>query len=352
MTTPPQSPVNQPPKRRLLSRWLTRLAFAFPLLIVLLALAGVAYQAIASALDARRYPPPGRLVDIGGYRLHINTTGTGSPTVILDAGLSDCSLNWSLVQPEVAKFTRVCSYDRAGVGWSDPGPLPRSSGQIVGELHTLLKNAGIPAPYILVGHSFGGYNVRLFAQKYPNEVAGLVLLDSAHEDQASHMPQSLKRLQAQWPQALHAQKPWTRLGIVRLFYTSTNPRLPASMQPIDRALRSRTSFVSAICSECDTFEESAIQLKQADPLPQVPLAVLTAGDLGKTPPPGIPPEDWTQWESAWTQMQNDLAGRCSNSIHTTLPNSTHLIPLDQPKAVVDAIRTIVEQARAQQSPTH
>lgn len=108
-------------------RWVKRLVIGVVALALLLALVGLAYQTIASALDARRFPPPGNLVDVGGYRLHINSSGEGSPTVILDAGLSDCSLNWCLVQPEVAKFTRVCSYGRAGVGWSDAGPMPRST---------------------------------------------------------------------------------------------------------------------------------------------------------------------------------------------------------------------------------
>ena len=129
------------PKKRMLWRWAARLALGAVALVVLPALAGIAYQALASARDARRYPPPGNLIDIGGYRLHIQSAGQGSPTVILDAGWTDCSLNWCLVQPEVAKFTRVCSYDRAGSGWSDPGPAPRTSAQIVRELHTLLANS-------------------------------------------------------------------------------------------------------------------------------------------------------------------------------------------------------------------
>ena len=337
--------MNQNIEERTPRRRLKRLVLLAFLMVASVALAGVVYQFVASASDARRYPPPGRLVDVGGYRLHILESGTGTPTVILDAGLSDCSLNWCQVAPEVARFTRVCAYDRAGVGWSDTGPFPRASGQIVTELHTLLKNAGIPGPYILVGHSFGGYNVRLFAQKYPREVAGLVLLDSAHETQAARMPQSLKSLQAQWPRALHAQQPWTRFGVVRLFRTSPNPKLPGPQQAMDRALRSRTGFVKTICSECDAFEESAAQVQMAGPLPQVPLAVLTAGDMGTDPPPGIPAEDWTRWQTAWVEMQNDLASRCTDSIHITLTNSTHLIPLDQPGAVVSAIKAVVEKAR-------
>ena len=169
--------------RRTIRRRLVRVLIICSLTLVGLLLLGLSYQAIASALDASHYPPPGKLVDVGGYRLHINCTGTGSPTVILDAGLGGTSLDWSKIQPAVARFTRVCSYDRAGYGWSESGPGPRTSQQIVKELHLLLAHAQINGPYVLVGHSVGGLNMRLYAYRYPAEVAGMVLLDSTDEHQ-------------------------------------------------------------------------------------------------------------------------------------------------------------------------
>src|SRR5713226_519244 len=161
-------------KRKTLIGRIGRVLLVLVILLVLLAAAGLLYQGIASGVDASRYPAPGKLIDVGGYRLHINCTGTGSPTVILDAGLGGTSLDWSKVQPAVAHFTRVCSYDRAGYGWSDTGPGPRTSQQIVKELHLLLMHAQISGPYILVGHSLGGLNMRLYAYRYPGEVAGMV----------------------------------------------------------------------------------------------------------------------------------------------------------------------------------
>jgi pimeloyl-ACP methyl ester carboxylesterase len=127
------------------------------------------YQKVATVIDDYRYPPPGKLIDIGGYRLHFNASGQGNITVVCDAGLSGTSLGWSLVQAKASKFTRVCTYDRAGYSWSDPSPLKRTSVNIAKELYSLLKKADIPGPYILVGHSFGGANVLLFADLYPQE---------------------------------------------------------------------------------------------------------------------------------------------------------------------------------------
>src|SRR6185312_16373565 len=137
------------------------------LFIIGLPLLGLLYQNITNMLEARRYPPPGELIDVGGHRLHIYSVGQQGqgPTVVLEAGLSCSHLDWCKVQPEVAKFARVCSYDRTGLGWSETGPSTRSSSQMVTELHQLLTNANIPGPYILVAHSFGGFIVRLYADQ-------------------------------------------------------------------------------------------------------------------------------------------------------------------------------------------
>src|SRR5215216_1882055 len=144
-----------------------------------LALVGYIYEPFAEAADAKAYPLPGQLVDVGGYRLHINCTGSGSPTVVIVAGAGDWSTTWGgYVQPEVAKTTRVCTYDRPGLGWSEAAPLPGDAAQFAKELHTLLQNANIPGPYVMVGHSLGGLGVRVFVHDYASEVAGVVLIDS------------------------------------------------------------------------------------------------------------------------------------------------------------------------------
>lgn len=328
-------------------RWTKRLIAGLITLVLLLVLTGIIYQTVASARDLRRYPPPGRLVDVGGHRLHINCTGDGTPTVVLDAGVCDCSLNWCLVQPEVARFTTVCSYDRAGMGWSDAGPSPRTSMRIVRELHALLENAGIPGPYVLVGHSFGGYNVRLFAHEYPEQVAGLVLVDAAHEDQWPRLPESVNGLYDWWTQWMKSVMFWNPLGVSRLFnYVGTNPSLPANLQATDRALRTRTQYMKTLYDEWIAVDkESAAQVRAGASLPQVPMIVLTAEKHGEEPPPGVTEEDFAKWNELLYEVQADLASRCSGSVHIKVANSTHTIQLDQPAAVVDAIREVVMAAR-------
>ena len=165
----------QPTKRRG-RRILTWLGGIVGVLLVL-GLVGWIYEPLAEAADAKAYPPPGKMVDVGGYRLHLNCTGSGSPTVVIESGLGDSSATWGWVQPEVAKTTRVCTYDRAGMGWSETSPQPRTAREFAKELHTLLAKANEPGPYVLVGHSLGGYTVRVYAHDYPAEVVGVVFVD-------------------------------------------------------------------------------------------------------------------------------------------------------------------------------
>jgi pimeloyl-ACP methyl ester carboxylesterase len=179
-----QRPATPRGRSRRLWRWTKRVLIGLAGVVLFLLLAGVVYQFVATKIDEYRYPVPGEMVDVSGYSLHLYCTGErgGAPTVVMDSGLGGSVLDWQLVQPEVARFARVCTYDRGGAGWSEPGAQPRTSQQFVEELHTLLGNAGVQEPYVLVGHSLGGTNMQLYASQYPDEVAGMVLVDSALED--------------------------------------------------------------------------------------------------------------------------------------------------------------------------
>ncbi len=320
------------------------------LLLALVALAGgMTYEAIGRLSDARRFPVRGRMVDIGGYRLNINCTGSGSPTVILDSGLGEPARSWIGVQAEVERSTRVCSYDRAGYGESDPGPQPRSSLQIARELHALLQRAQVLGPYVLVGHSFGGYNVRVYAGLYPNEVSGVVLVDSSHEDQDRFEPASARE-EARGLQKLAPFVPLLRFfGVLRLRdkfqpTTMTGSKLsPAVMQEVS-ALRLRPDFLPTVLREYALLPIlSASQVRSAGDLGDLPLMVLTAGqatDNGSSDSDGF--------RKAWLdELQPSLRKLSRRGRQVIVEDSDHEIPYKDPGAIVRAIQSVLAEARHQ-----
>src|SRR5215471_3074761 len=193
-------------------RWTKRSLVGLFCFIIPAAGAGATYQWLATGRELAETPPPGQLVDVGGHRLHLWCTGGGAPTVILEAGLGGSSADWGAVQPLIARFTRVCSYDRAGMGYSDPGPSPRTARRISNELAELIDRSGMDGPLVLVAASIGGFNVRVFTSDHIERVAGLVLIDASHEDQAHEVPQL-----ARWVPLLSS------FGILRLLGISFGP---------------------------------------------------------------------------------------------------------------------------------
>jgi pimeloyl-ACP methyl ester carboxylesterase len=305
-------------------------------LIAVLALAGASYEAIAAAGDARRYPAPGQLVDVGGYRLHIQCVGTGSPTVVLDAGLGGSSLDWNLVQPELGRSTRVCAYDRAGMGWSDPGPQPRTPRQIADELHTLLTNAGIAGPYVLVGHSLGGKNVRMFALQHPDQVAGMVLVDARSEyGDANTSPAEEQAFQ----QNIAAQASQFRLGrslgLVRLIGASLwgGPAMPRATRTEGVLLTTSQRAVDAQTAEGLERAADDVQLQAAPALGDRPLIVL-ASEQNMTATP------------YWAEAQRRQAALSTNGRLIVPAGSGHAIHWEQPTLVIDAVRQVIADVRS------
>jgi pimeloyl-ACP methyl ester carboxylesterase len=247
MTSPPGT-VSSPQLRRRPNRlvfWTVRILLGLLALIVLLALGGASYEAIMAAGDGKRYPPPGQLVDVGGYRLHLHCIGQGGPTVVLDAGLGGFSLDWGAVQTHIAMSTRVCAYDRAGLGWSDPGPTPRSPQQFASELHALLTNGGVEGPYVLVAHSLSGKTARLFASQHPDDVAGMVLVDAGHEFVDDHRaPEQLTAEDAERRQFQNMIKWMARFGLVRLLWA---PAWPSALPGSENLSLQRRGPPSASC---------------------------------------------------------------------------------------------------------
>ena len=265
-----------------------------------------------SLTPAPRPTLAGEKVDVGGYQLYLYCTGTGSPTVILEAGLEGDDISWKQVQPEVAQFTRVCSYDRAGLAHSDYGPLPRNAENSAADLHTLLTKADISPPYVFVGHSFGGLLIRRFAFDYPDEVSGLIFVDSLHEDW--------------WEEAL-------------------NLLPPASPNDSKRLASFRNYLTNGWRDPSNNFEAMDIpavvdQVRETGDFGDIPITVLTAG-IFNVLNPGLPPDLETALANLFHDLQGRLAELSTVGTQTVIKESGHNMPRENPGAVVDAIRNMV-----------
>ena len=277
-------------------------SLATPLVLVLLAA-----EMLAAGPASRTQGSPGAvgdaLVDIGGRRLHISCTGAGSPTVILEAGMGDSAATWKAIQPAVAEFTRVCAYDRAWRGTSDPDPRTefRTARAVVDDLGRLLREASITGPFVMVGHSFGGAYIRGYAKKFPRDVAGMVLIDSTHE-----------------------------LQYIRIASTGfVLPPMAPSQNP------ERTDVVAAL-------EEIAQEKWRSD----IPLIVLTHGQpIASQAIPNMTPEQAARIEELWLELQRELAGRSAQGRVVIAEKSGHYVHVDEPGLVIQAIREVVTLAR-------
>jgi pimeloyl-ACP methyl ester carboxylesterase len=283
----------------------------------------------ASPVQADAPAAPGTYIWVGDHRLHLDCQGAGSPTVVFDSGLGGSSLDWTLVQPEVASFTRACAYDRAGYAWSDPGPLPRDPAHIVRDLERLLGNGSVAAPYVLVGHSFGGLIVQQFAQQHPQKIAGLVLVDATHEDQFRRLEEAVK------PSGRAYR--WSLLTMVDSYAAPEG--LPENVRSLAGSFAARAQSIVVVRSEL-TFLRRGVQAT-ADHLPDVPLVVISHRVISP---------DASTWEGRmaemWMDMQLELAARTRHSRHVIAATDDHYVHIREPKTVIDAVRGVVEQYRA------
>jgi pimeloyl-ACP methyl ester carboxylesterase len=318
-----------------LRSWLGRIARGAALLIVVAVVSGALYQNVLLARDRRAYPMPGQLIDVGGYKMHLYCTGQGDPPVILDSGQGDSYMAWHNVQPEIAKFVSVCSYDRAGLGYSQPRPRPRTSRVFAEELHELIHAAGVAPPYILVGHSFGGFNVRLFASRYRSETAGMVLVDSGHPDQPQRMPQQLKmndELVKQW-RLLQFTEP---IGIPRLVGDCGD-------SAAIRAAECTFNHMRESVTELETVRESASEVGAAGDLGNMALIVISQ-DTDQHHP-DLPEELDKTRNRVWAQMQEELSHLSTNGTLVIAKGSGHDIQNQRLEIVIEAVHNVVNRAR-------
>jgi pimeloyl-ACP methyl ester carboxylesterase len=387
-------------RRRSCLGCLGRGTIGLAIFLVVAMLAGSIYQAAASASDLKKYPPPGELYDVGDYRLHLyctgddslagatgddslagatgddslasatgddslasatgddsfaGATGEGSPTVILEAGAGSPSIGWYLVQREVGGFTRVCSYDRPGFGWSDPPTSPLSREQVATLLHQLLKTANVPEPYILVGHSAGGEYIRAYARQYPSEVLGMVFVDSSHESQTLRYPAKFLAFSQNQLLSLKLCQLLSPFGVIRLtrLWDSLIPESLASTDLGEAVMSTmyRSEYCKAAYGEEVTFGSPG-EPGEPGSLGNLPLIVLSAGALYDAMPESIVtamggPDMLTQVVQVHDELQQELVSLSTAGRLIIAENSGHEIHWYQHELVIDAIRTLVEQVHGE-----
>ena len=276
-----------------------------------------------SAYDDKPFKPPGRFINIGFQTMYVDCLGENKPTILVDVGIAESSASWYKIAKELSKNTRICLYDRAGYGWSDSGRGERTTATIVHELKLLVKRAEIPGPYIIVGHSFGGFTARYFAARFPENVAGLVLVDSSH-------PEQIYRLSALDNQG---KKP---------LITGRDANAPADFSEFERKwyfLNSSRKATFAQMAELKYFKQSAYQVKHSGPLKDIPIAVLSRVIAQ------LPELNGLSLENEWLDMQKDLLNLSKNSWHSIIVNSGHNIHEEAPAKIIENILEVIEKSK-------
>lgn len=321
--------------------------------------ASIAYELTGAYRDSRRFPPPGRLIDVGGCSMHLNNQGRGQPAVILESGVAATSLSWTLVQPEVARFTSVCSYDRAGLGWSGRSIKPRTVAQMVSELDELLSRARIPPPYVLVGHSFGGLLIRAYANTHVDKVAGLLFVDPVSLEYWANCSRYDKLRLTVAAKLARRGALLARIGVVRLALGSLASgqrrfpklmaqaaahqalevlehlagevrKLPREVWPIVRAHWSRSKCIYALAEYLESVPQSAETAISMPLPPRIPLTILSAATAT-----AHEIEERDRW------VEQSAHGR-----HVHVDKAGHWLQFERPDIVIAAIRELVDLVRS------
>jgi len=340
-------------------RWVKRILLGLLVLLVLLVVVGAIYEALGRKNAAANYPPPGKLVDIGGRKMHIDCRGTGSPTVILESGLgTGGSTDWTLVHDEISGFTRTCAYDRAGIMWSDAKDTPQDAAAVTEDLHKLLEGAGISDPLVLVGHSIGGPYTRAYVGKYGEQVAGLVMVDPSHPDQIARLGKvvSIDVHPKRASTLIHTAKALAWTGIVRFVISlGDKPQLrtPAETKRLGDALVKAAAYASTSirgsASELDGFDRTMDQARAVHSFGNRPLIVLTA--MAPMKPEqlkglSLKAEDGARFKQEWKTLHTEQAAFSTRGRQQIVPDATHYIQVDRPEVVIAAVREVVDEVRA------
>lgn len=322
-------------------RWIKRFALGTGLLVLVAALVGFTYEQWTTHTASRTFFPPGELYDIAGRQSHLHCSGAGNPTIVLESGLDlGGSASWSNIYPELTHTSRVCSYDRAGIMWSQSRHTPRDAVTIADELHALLAAAKEAPPYVMVGHSLGGPLIRVFDGRFPDEVVGFVFVDASHPEQLRRLP----------PEMVSANpsptivKTLASFGILRLIPSlwAGLEVLPESSAQAVAALGPRSA--KAAMAEMEMLGTIVAQAMETVSLGDRPIVVLTA----TMPPAQLPPrlsDTWQHGQAVWHELQAELAALSTNSDHRIVSDASHYVHWDQPATVVAAVHDVVTAVR-------
>ncbi len=319
-----------------------------PYAAIAIGTAGYAYEKISSYLDSKTYRPPGELIDVGDYKLHIQIKGeayVGVPTVIIETGIFDCSHSWQLVQSQIAEFTQVFTYDRAGYGWSQKGHCPRTFKQIVSELKILLQVKGLKPPFIFVGHSLGGPLVRYYHSQYPEDVAGVVLVDALHD----YAPQ-MSRI---FLTAARVFSYLSVLGLPRLLFKlspsfSSNVRWTPTMQKTYIAAHfAKPSSLTTCFNESDAMEKSFTALRsQKKPLKNIPVTLISR-DPDFPQRPGMSEEAIRKERYELEELHRKQRSDMEHAKFIIAKGSSHVVQLDRPDLIVEEIKDMLASLRVE-----
>jgi pimeloyl-ACP methyl ester carboxylesterase len=318
-------------------RWLRLASFGLAGLLGLALVVGAVFEAISRRRLQAGFPPPGRLVDVGGRQLQLDCRGAGSPLIVLEAGLGPSgSLAWGKVHDDLAKVARTCAYSRAGILWSDPREGPQTPATVADDLKALLGRAGESPPLVLVGHSLGGLYAMAYAKRFEADVAGVALVDSSHPDQ-------LRRVEAA---GLHLRKPTTMLTVASAVAWTGLPRVIFGSGDAESAFLPTT--LPAMLKEWEGAEQSMATPAPPASLGGKPLFVLSAGRLSDEflQQTQLNAEQGKEFQTIWRSLQDDEASWSTQSKHETVADAAHNLHEEKPERVIEAVRWVVDAVRA------
>ena len=319
-------------------------------IVVLVAAAiggGAAFNAVAGQYFFSGHTVPGKLYEVGGYKMHLYCTGEGSPTIVLDAGLGNDSLIWANAQPELSKITQVCSYDRSGFGWSEARPEPRDAKRLNDELHGLLSAAGVTGPIVLMGHSISGLYIRDYAARYPQNLLGLVFVDGSTPLQDERFPAEIQLMEKQESAELRKLEWLSVLGLRRAMGgCAPEEGFSKSAAKMIAEDQCRTSVLAAAAQEFNSIQQSGDETIHTGPFGNLPILIFSQ-DLEQPATPGISAEAGKSVSKTWNEMQEDLKKLSTRSRRIIAKGSSHYVQVDRVSLLNGEVTTFIKQIRGE-----